>query len=376
MPSEQSQHVLTAKRRHLNALELQAAKFGLHCPAHITIEIEDLRRELGAPLPSEEESQPQQNAAQSPGPTQATDSARPTTAHESEPAVAANQDNDPAQHLSALLANAKTPNALREPCLPSLITPPLIHIPAGSFRMGSSEAHRRFTEACEQPQHSLSLPDYWIGQTPITNAQFRPFVEGGGYTTHAYWTPLGWQWREQYQIFQPRYWEHDQFNQADYPVVGVSWFEAVAYCNWLSAQSSHLFRLPTEAEWEKAARGPDGWIWPWGNTWQATACNNKESGYDRPTLINQHRSGASPHGVLDMAGNVWEWCSTQTHKPYPYELEDEWTEAYLATHIGRSLRGGSWRSSRNQVRGAYCHAMGQSYRLVDFGFRVVSDLKV
>jgi formylglycine-generating enzyme required for sulfatase activity len=230
--------------------------------------------------------------------------------------------------------------------------PAMIEIPAGPFLMGSSAADTMAYDD-EKPQHRLELPTYGIGKTPVTNAQFRPFVEGDGYTNPDYWTEAGWRWREKDKIIKPAYWDNTKWNGDDYPVVGISWFEAVAYCRWLAAQTGIPFRLPTEAEWEKAARGPDGRIWPWGNTWEDGRCNSQEAGKERTTPVGSYPNGASPYGVLDMAGNVWEWCATKWDKDYPYQIEDEWTDAYLAGDAGRMLRGGSFWGDQKLVRGAY-----------------------
>ena len=236
--------------------------------------------------------------------------------------------------------------------------PELIHIPAGPFLMGSSDTDT-LADSDEKPQHRLELPDYWIGKTPVTNAQFRPFVQGDGYTNQTYWTAVGWQWREQEKIVTPYYWNEAKWNGDSYPVVGVSWFEAVAYCRWLSAQVGVEFRLPSEAEWEKAARGSDGRIWPWGNTWEDKRCNSAKGRFSvvrlftgRTTPVDQYSNGASLYGVFDMAGNVRDWCATMQGKNYPYQMEDEWTEAYLAHDTARKTRGGDYSDGRKGVRGA------------------------
>ncbi len=249
--------------------------------------------------------------------------------------------------------------------------PKLIHIPAGPFQMGSSDADR-LADSDEKPQHRLDLPDCWIGKTPVTCAQFRPFVESDGYTNPAYWTPAGWQWRQERKIVQPAYWNNPEWRGDDCPVIGVSWFEAVAYCRWLSAQTGIIVRLPTEAEWEKAARGPDGRIWPWGNKWDTTRCNTKEAGVGRTTPVGRYPAGASPYVALDMAGNVFEWCATQWRKPYPYTLEDEWRDDYLAADAMRVVRGGSWFSERQYGRGAFRFNFYPRYRYFIQGLRVAS----
>ncbi len=248
--------------------------------------------------------------------------------------------------------------------------PELVEIPAGPFLMGSSDKDKQ-AEKREKPQHRLELPTYWIGKTPVTNAQFCPFVEGDGYHNLDYWTDAGWKWREEEQIVQPAYWQDSKSNGDDYPVVGISWFEAVAYACWLSEQTGHDYYLPTEAEWEKAARGPDGNIWPTGNTWKAEHCNSKEAGLKRTTPVGHYPSGASPYGVLDMAGNVWEWCATRWGKNYPYQLEDEWSAAYLSGENLRTIRGGSWyHGQQKDVRGAYHYYSFPRHRDFIIGVRL------
>ncbi len=251
--------------------------------------------------------------------------------------------------------------------------PELVKVPAGPFLMGSSSADTQARDN-EQPQHTLTLPDYWIGKTEVTNAQFRPFVEGDGYTNRAYWTMAGWQWRQAENITQPSYWNDAKWNGPDYPVVGVSWFEAVAYCRWLSKQTGIAFRLPSEAEWEKAARGTDGLIWPWGNTWDASLSNSSESGLQKTTPVGSYPDGASPYGALDMAGNVHEWCATQWGKTYPYQLEDEWQVIYLEDDVDdiRVIRGDSLRNDNTSVRGASHSFNDPRLRNYDGGLRVVS----
>lgn len=163
-----------------------------------------------------------------------------------------------------------------------------VTIPAGEFWMGSRKEQksgffdRLFGQSAsgqaassatpadpnayanELPQHRLALPAYRIARTPVTNAQFQPFVAANGYTTQAFWSATGWQWRTQNGITEPRYWQDGTWNGAKQPVVGVSWYEVLAYSQWLAQLTGEAIRLPTEAEWEKAARGTDGRLYPWG----------------------------------------------------------------------------------------------------------------
>ena len=169
------------------------------------------------------------------------------------------------------------------PKLPAWV-PELVKVPAGPFLMGSSDADKQ-AASDEKPQHLLTLPDYWIGKTPVTNTQFRQFVVSDGYTNRAYWTPAGWQWREHKKLVKPYFWDDAKWNGADCSVIGVSWFEAVAYCRWLIQQTGSAFCLPSEAEWEKAARGADGRLYPWGRTWENGRCNSKEASIEGTTPV-------------------------------------------------------------------------------------------
>ena len=168
--------------------------------------------------------------------------------------------------------------------------PEMILIPAGEFLMGSDPQHDELAFDREQPQHRLSLPDYFLAKTPLTHAQYSAFVLG---TDHK--APDGWSNRT-----PPR-------GSEDHPVVQVSWNDAKNYCQWLSKATGRCYGLPSEAEWEKGARGTDGRIYPWGNQWDPTRCNSAESVLEKTTSVHAYPQGASPYGVLDIAGNVWEW---------------------------------------------------------------------
>jgi formylglycine-generating enzyme required for sulfatase activity len=279
---------------------------------------------------------------------------------------------------------AQPPSPPPDPATQPDWVPELVEIPAGPFLMGSSDDDAAADDD-EKPQHELTLDTYWIGKTEVTNAQFRPFVEGDGYSNPDYWTEAGWQWREpkagwqwreEYFKTHPRYWDNSTWNGDAQPVIGVNWYEAVAYTRWLSAQTGRDYRLPTEAEWEKAARGTDGRIYPWGNDYRQEWLNSDDV-IGRTTPVGTYPEGASPYGVLDMAGNVWEWTATKyddSYKPYPYQHEDEWSEDYLAgSGAARVLRGGSWYSISTHVRCGARSYLSPNYRYNHFnGFRVVA----
>lgn len=184
---------------------------------------------------------------------------------------------------------------------------------------------------------TLAIPErrYWIAKYPITNAQFAKFMDAKGYSQQKWWTPDGWQVCEKEQWTQPHFWEDNNWNGAEQPVVGVSWYEAVAYCLWLSDITGENIMLPTEAQWQYAAQGDDGRAYPWGNTWDCTRCNNSVDPcrHDKTTPVTNYTGkGESPFKVVDMAGNVWEWCLT-AHKSGRNDVS--------GTDV-RVLRGGSW----------------------------------
>lgn len=226
------------------------------------------------------------------------------------------------------------------PAAPAVIRTPLSFEPelrpvaAGAFWMGTSDEQvkalcRRYAWAKEanfkneQPQRELTLPEYHIGRYPVTNAEYAEFVHATGRRA-------------------PRHWVGQTYPEelSSHPVVYVTWHDALAYVEWLQEKTGQPYRLPTEAEWEKAARGADGRLWPWGNDWDEQKCNMKLSGPGGTTPARQYSpAGDSPYGCADMAGNVWEWCST-LYKAYPYTTDDG--RENLDTDGNRVLRGGSW----------------------------------
>lgn len=157
----------------------------------------------------------------------------------------------------------------------------LIRIPAGEFLMGSDPAKDKNAQPREQPQHRVYVSEFYIGKYPVTNAQYAAFTK--------IQIPSG---------------------KENHPVVNISWDVAVAFCEWLSQETGKQFRLPTEAEWEKAARGTDGRIYPWGNEWDAKRLNSSKSKIGGTTPVGKYSpAGDSPYGLADMSGNVWEWCA-------------------------------------------------------------------
>lgn len=235
----------------------------------------------------------------------------------------------------------------------------MIYIPAGSFLMGNSNvgADATYRSSCpnELPQHSVSLSAYYIGKYEVTRGEYRAFMNAGGYTNSSYWSSAGWSWKVSNSRTEPSYWAAAQdwyggqpFTQTDnHPVVGVSYYEAEAFCNWAGGH------LPTEAQWERAARWntttshPN--VYPWGDTWNQEYCNNyydsnpAGGGYQRcqTAPVGSYSAYGSPSGCQDMAGNVWEWCKDWYGSTY-YSTSPSSDPPGQSSGSYRVLRGGSW----------------------------------
>jgi formylglycine-generating enzyme required for sulfatase activity len=214
---------------------------------------------------------------------------------------------------------------------------PLVYVPAGPFLMGSDPVTDPQTSEEEKPQHQVTLPAFWIGRYPVTVAQFREFSEASG-------TRMQRADRTQ--------------GPAGHPAASVIWHEALAYCRWLGQKTGLPVMLPSEAEWEKAARGTDGRLYPWGNDWDSSCCNTREGKCGGTTPIGAYSPrGDSPYGCADMAGNVWEWTrslwGTGLRFPqfvYPYDPSDGRENLVAADKVRRVLRGGSWYNDQRYAR--------------------------
>ncbi len=223
-----------------------------------------------------------------------------------------------------------------------------VKIPAGPFLIGVEKLE-------------MLLPyDYWIARYPVTYAQYEKFVNDpeGGYAVGRYWTKAGRKWREDKR--QPWLWGDPDWHISNHPVVGVTWYEAVAFCRWLSKKLGCEVRLPTEAEWEKAARGIDGRVYPWGDEYISGYANINEIALDvgpfylrRTSAVGIYHIPNTPYGLQDTSGNVWEWCATKWGWNYEDGLkamdnDPEGSEV-------RVLRGGSWSYIRGNARCAFRH---------------------
>lgn len=223
--------------------------------------------------------------------------------------------------------------------------PEWVPIPKGEFLIGEAREARR-----------VHLPDYAIARVPITNAQYQLFVQA---TEHE--PPHDWDGRR-----APR-------GKETHPVVQVNWHDAAAYCRWLSDVMGTLVTLPSEAEWEKAARGAvDTRAYPWGDTFDVARCNIGESGFGDTTPAGIFLRGASPYGCLDMSGNVWEWTrSIWGEELVAPNLADPRDNHCEGNDVYRIVRGGSWHDDRDVARCAHRYWLLPDRRIGYFGFRVV-----
>ena len=282
-------------------------------------------------------------------------------------------------------------------------------IPAGPFWMGSDEY------GDEKPPHlnELLSYDYWMSRYPITNSQFMVFVKAGGYSQSGWWREAAqagvWTNGEVKSFFddQPRSAPYDSgtsFNLPNHPVVGITWYEALAFTRWLTERwhregrlpKTFCVRLPTEAQWEKAARGgveipvepvtkpiqeidfdlePDCESQqnelpkrrhPWGEKPNPNCANYGETKIGTTSTAGCFLHGASPYGCEEMSGNVWEWCRTKWRENYDTPADDS-----LEGSTSRVLRGGAFFDHHRHVRCAFRHWFYPYYRSSHLGFRVV-----
>lgn len=225
-----------------------------------------------------------------------------------------------------------------------MYNPIWITIPAGSFHMGSDPEGDAVPYDNEGPQHRVHVDAFQLSRTHVTNAQYAEFVSASGHPAPGHWL--------QGQI---------PAGLADHPVTYVDWHDALSFCQWAQV------RLPSEAEWEKAARGEDARLWPWGNKPpDADRCN-----FDKHIMttspVHQFPHSASPYGALDLAGNVWEWTSSLA-RPYPYNGRDGREDLDRAE--ARTVRGGSYTHSAREIRTTDRHSFVPGTPCVYLGFRV------
>jgi formylglycine-generating enzyme required for sulfatase activity len=245
----------------------------------------------------------------------------------------------------------------------------VVYVPAGEFIMGSDENNPDARDE-EKPQHEVYLDAFYIDKYEVTNAQYRKCVETGACNAPSDTT------------------YYDNADYAQHPVVYVSWNDADAYCRWAGK------RLPTEAEWEKAALGTEELAWPWGNEWDGSKANfcDKDceseyrnewvsDGYERTAPVGSYLDGASPYNALDMSGNVWEWVAdwydpdyysqTPTRNP-PGPPNSRFCPTPVPDPC-KVIRGGSWQNGHLDIRAAYRYASAPTHKGSAVGFRCAKD---
>lgn len=291
------------------------------------------------------------------------------------------------------------------------IEPEMIRVPGGDAILGGPDEDG---DSDEMPECTVPVAAFELARFPVTNAEYACFIEAGGYDDESLWTPAGREWlrgegkmdsetEKQYrgihqylsrdvesaivdakrnqaftdedadnyrqvaamtedafvQLYagqilgekrrEPYYWHDGRYNGKNQPVVGVNWYEAMAYAAWLGRVTNKAYRLPTEAEWEWAARRSQR-RFPWGDEWDEKRCNSSESRLNRPNPVGVYPHGATPDGIEEMAGNVYDW-TVSIYQGYPYDADDG-REDPLADGL-RVLRGGSWYVRKDSVRCAY-----------------------
>jgi formylglycine-generating enzyme required for sulfatase activity len=277
----------------------------------------------------------------------------------------------------------------------------MVYVPAGKFQMGSTET--QFQEAVnhcidatydqadckrlyehEKPTHTVAIDAFWLDQTEVSVRQFQQFVRANDYETKAEKEGGSWVYVDQvWKQLDDANWAHPQGLESqmndNHPVVHVSWYDAATYCEWVGG------RLPTEAEWEYAARGEERLIYPWGNVFDGTRLNycdqncprywaddGTDDGYESTSPVGSYPSGASWIGGLDMSGNVWEWVADWYQKDY-YAKSSQENPTGPASGDYRVLRGGSWYHRGVDVRGANRLRYNPSNSGANIGFRCVVE---
>ncbi len=240
-----------------------------------------------------------------------------------------------------------------------------VWVPAGCFAMGSDPKKDSYgaQNKNEQPQHQVCLTaGYWIDAFDVTNAAFDAFVQAGGYNTDAYWSTNGLAWRNKNSSTSTPSPATDctkYSSDAKQPRICVSWYEAEAYANWRTATAKDglTYRLPSEAEWEYAARGSQSPIYPWVDAWDGKKANTYENRIGKTTAVDAYPNGKSWVGAYDMAGNVWQWMAdcydSKFYTGRPNPDNDPVNNCNITDNTARALRGGSWLDTLYGARAAF-----------------------
>jgi iron(II)-dependent oxidoreductase len=265
---------------------------------------------------------------------------------------------------------------------PPFTGPAEVLVPGGPFTMGTSTEPWALDN--ERPAHRREIPPYFIDTTPVTNAAYQAFIEDGGYDTERWWSPEGWSHIRSHGIEAPLFWRREggqwlrrhfgvtEVVPPDEPVLHVSWYEADAYARWAGR------RLPTEAEWEKAARhdpaADRSTRYPWGDADPTPEHANLGQRHLRPAPAGSYPAGASPLGVRQLIGDVWEWTSSDLH-PYPGFAAfpyKEYSEVFFGPEY-KVLRGGSFAVDQVACRGTFRNWDYPIRRQIFSGFRTARD---
>ena len=258
----------------------------------------------------------------------------------------------------------------------------MVEIPGGECIIGAPATG--FAYDNERPRHRTDVRGYLIGRTPITNATYLTFVEGGGYERREWWSDEGWSWKEDYDITRPQSWTADLRSEwrlsgleplhPDRPVVHISWFEADAFAR------AHSGRLPTEIEWEKAATWDQeqqtALLYPWGHEAPVPGLHaNVDQRAGGPVPAGSLPAGASPYGVLGMIGDVWEWTASDFtgypgFEPFPYR---EYSEVFFGDKY-KVLRGGAWATRPRVITPTFRNWDFPQRRQIFSGLRIAKDL--
>ena len=239
--------------------------------------------------------------------------------------------------------------AFAAPFNPDTSEPALVVIPEGAFLMGSDSGQEN-----ERPVHRVWVDTFELGRCQVTNAEYGAFLRAG-------------------ESQPPPHWFDDSFSDPEQPVVGVSWFEASTYCEWLSARFGRRYRLPTEAEWERAARGgEEGKLFPWGDTPAEQVPDYSLRWKTGPERVARYQP--NPYGLYNMGDNVHEWCSDWFAADY-YAVSPERNPRGPEHGERRSSRGGSWRHHIKVTRCAARSSIPPHLQYADYGFRIAASAR-
>jgi formylglycine-generating enzyme required for sulfatase activity len=261
-------------------------------------------------------------------------------------------------------------------------------IPSGDFHIGVTEEDIDLQKSKpwaagwgfnrETPARHMHAASFYISRYPITQIQFKAFVVDGGYTSPEWWTKPGWEWLKENKVLSHA--ETSWGDQLNLPQTNVSWYEAMAFCRWLGKQVSDEISLPTEMEWERAARGADGRAFTWGDEFDTNYCNAEPTHIGRVCSVGCFPGSEGPwlkNTPSDMCGNVWEWCTTIYEEAngkefsYPYDPEDGREDLELGDTYMRVLRGGCYLNVPFVVRTTFRGRDKPNARYGRQGFRVV-----